>query len=193
MARIDLIPRSWRDQQRVRRALKVFVWALIAALVLLSGVRGFLAWKMESLRAAALRMNEEKTAIDKALAVNRDDHDRLKGLRERMERMKANQSVSVVASVLNPLDEDLGEGITLDSMIIQFPDSARGAVPGSGTIHFSLRGESRSADHLTALTERIQARKTWRQIRIGNLVPRQSGIGQEFSLDADVDLIRVPP
>lgn len=196
MSRIDLIPAFWRDRYRVRRALKAFAMALLVTLLLMGAFRSYLAWQGMQARQAMARMNDEKAALDQALDSNQREFNRLQSLRDKTARMKLHQSLSVVDKVLVPLDAALVEGVTLGEMSIQLaelpPDAKLSASlpPGTETARVLLQGESTSAAGLTQMAERLAATPDWKNLKMGKQSPRPDGNGLEFSLEADVNLLR---
>jgi len=185
MARIDLIPRSWRNRHQSQRAWRSFLWTLAGTLFLIAMLRAGLAWQMRDIHALSQRMADEKVALEQSLTANRDNYNRFKVLRTAATQLETHRSFSVVKTILEPLDEDMADSLTLESLIVQFPGA--GKEEGGRVVHILLGGESRSADRLTHFTNKLEARKNWRNFKVGKLEPRQDGNLLEFSMEADVD------
>ncbi|MDP2751268.1 MAG: hypothetical protein Q8O31_01475 [Rhodocyclaceae bacterium] len=188
MARIDLIPRSWRNRHRTKRAWRVFLWGLAGSLFVMVALRAWLAWQMRDIHAFSQRMTDEKAALEQSLAANRDNYNRFKLLRASEAQMEVNRSLSVVTTVLEPLDEDMADSLTLESLIVQFPDKGKEeGMTEKRVAHILLDGESRSADKLTLFTNKLEVRKNWRNLKVGKLEPKRESQWLGFSLEAEVD------
>lgn len=187
MARIDLIPASWRERRRVRRILRGFAFALGATLFLVFAARLFIAGRMLEASLREDRLGAEKRELDLAMATNRAAYDQLKRLKQMTERLERNRSVSLAASVLAPLDADLSAGVKLDSLIATIGERGDG---DNSSAHLALFGSTRDATHLTEFTEHMTARPNWKNLKIGHVAPARSGAGIDFALDIDVLAIR---
>lgn len=186
MARIDMIPVSWRERRRVRRMLRGFAFALGASLLLIFAARLFIAGRMLETSMREERLGNEKRELDSAMSANRTAYDRLKKLKQVTGRLEVNRGVSITENILSPLDADLSAGVKLESLIATVGD--RGA-KGNGAAHLALFGSANDAAHLSEFTERMTAHAHWQHLKMGRIAPARSGKGIDFSLEIDI----VPP
>lgn len=188
MARIDLIPRSWRNRYRTQRTWRAFLWVLAGTLFVIVTLRVGLAWQMHDINSLSQHVADEKAALEQSLAANRDNFNRFKALRSAATQMERNRSFSVIKIILEPLDEDMADSLTLESLIVQFLGTGKEEIVAEKRfVHILLGGESRSADKLTLFTNKLEARKNWRNFKVGKLEPRRESNLLEFSMEADVD------
>lgn len=188
MARIDLIPPSWRERRRVRRVMRAFALGLFFVLGLTLAARLFVAGKMIEANLRETRLAAEKKEMDSAMAANRAAYERLKKLRGKTERLERNRSVSLAETILSPLDQDLSAAVKLESLIATVDYRGDGK---SGPAHLALFGVASDATQMSEFADRLTKRPTWSNLKVGRVAPAREGAGIEFGLE--IDIAAAPP
>lgn len=117
MADIDLIPASWRAEQRARRTLRGALVAVGCAVAAVAAVRVGLELASRQAAAAlqaqhAQRRDSERTQARLAALNARADE-----ARELSRRIAALRGPDVVGGVLLPIDRALGDAVWFDELI----------------------------------------------------------------------------
>lgn len=117
MADIDLIPASWRAEQRARRTLRGGVIAVGCAIAAVAAVRIGLELGNRSATTALQTLQAQRRDSERTVARLTALNARVDEARELSRKIAALRGPDVVGGVLVPIDEALGESVWFDELI----------------------------------------------------------------------------
>lgn len=117
MADIDLIPASWRAEQRARRTLRGGVIAVGCAIAAVAALRIGLELGNRSATSALQTLQAQRRDSERTVARLTALNARADEARELSRRIAALRGPDVVAGVLLPIDQALGDTIWFDELI----------------------------------------------------------------------------
>lgn len=117
MADIDLIPASWRAEQRARRTLRGGVIAVGCAIAAVAALRIGLELGNRSATTALQTLQAQRRDSERTVARLTALNARVDEARELSRKIAALRGPDVVGGVLVPIDDALGESVWFDELI----------------------------------------------------------------------------
>lgn len=117
MADIDLIPASWRAEQRARRTLRGGVIAVGCAMAAVAALRIGLELGNRSATTALQTLQAQRRDSERTVARLTALNARVDEARELSRKIAALRGPDVVGGVLVPIDDALGESVWFDELI----------------------------------------------------------------------------
>jgi hypothetical protein len=117
MADIDLIPASWRAEQRARRTLRGGVIAVGCAIAAVTALRIGLELGNRSATTALQTLQAQRRDSERTVARLTALNARVDEARELSRKIAALRGPDVVGGVLVPIDDALGESVWFDELI----------------------------------------------------------------------------
>lgn len=117
MADIDLIPASWRAEQRARRTLRGGVIAVGCAIAAVTALRIGLELGNRSAITALQTLQAQRRDSERTVARLTALNARVDEARELSRKIAALRGPDVVGGVLVPIDDALGESVWFDELI----------------------------------------------------------------------------
>lgn len=117
MADIDLIPASWRAEQRARRTLRGGVIAVGCAIAAVAALRIGLELGNRSATTALQTLQAQRRDSERTVARLTALNSRVDEARELSRKIAALRGPDVVGGVLVPIDDALGESVWFDELI----------------------------------------------------------------------------
>lgn len=117
MADIDLIPASWRAEQRARRTLRGGLVAVGCAIAAVAAARVGIEIANRQATTALQTLQAQRRDSDRIAARLTDLNARVDEARELSRKVAALRGPDVVGSVFVPIDQALGETIWFDELI----------------------------------------------------------------------------
>ncbi|GLT21652.1 hypothetical protein GCM10007933_11040 [Zoogloea oryzae] len=117
MADIDLIPASWRAEQRARRTLRGGLVAVGCAIAAVAAVRIGLEITNRQATTALQTLQAQRRDSERIVARLTALNARVDEARELSRKIAALRGTDVVGGVLVPIDQALGESVWFDELI----------------------------------------------------------------------------
>lgn len=157
MADIDLIPASWRAEQRARRTLRGGLVAVGCAIAAVAALRIGLEIANRQATTALQTLQAQRRDSDRTVARLTALNARVDEARELSRRVAALRGPEVVAGVLVPIDQALSESIWFDELIYTripaLPQPGTTIAPANASL--AIRGKAPDPATIGAFAEAL--------------------------------------
>lgn len=160
MADIDLIPASWRAEQRARRTLRGGLVAVGCAIAAVAAVRIGLEIANRQATTALQTLQAQRRDSERIVARLTALNARVDEARELSRKVAALRGPDVVSGVLVPIDAALGESIWFDELIYTripaLPQPGTPIAPAEASL--AIRGKAPATSRSTRMSRARSSR-----------------------------------